>query len=380
MPGPIDDVIAQMPPGSWKELSNTHMADVCPLPYDHYWCGAVMGAWSGAAFDTVRDRLVVHGGGHADSYYNNVFAFDLASMTWQRMTELPAGLNGNTYPPAVYQDKRIETCGLYPSGSTLTIPDAWLTATGYLSYDKCDDPSIAPQLDPQQPRSRHTYGNVAFSAATGKFYLLGATGLWQSGQTGTSRVMAFDFESKQWSRAADNPVAEYGASAADENGHIWYAGNHSLMEFDPVANTWTPRNSDALGWYYAGADIDPKRHTLVFTADGLTLYTYAIAQAGAPVTTVKTTGITAPIGNATGLAYDPVLDRFVAWSGGPVVYFLDPQTWHVTAVTGTGDVPTPGALNGTFGRFRYSPARNVFIAVNATEEDVFIYKPPTAAP
>ncbi len=52
----------------------------------------------------------------------------------------------------------------------------------------------------------------------------------------------------------------------------------------------------------------------------------------------------------------------------------------MTAVMGTGDVPTPGALNGTFGRFRYSPVRNVFIAVNSTEENVFIYKPPAASP
>jgi hypothetical protein len=380
MAGPIDAVIAQMPPGSWKDLPGTQMSDVCPPPYEHYGCDAVMSAWSGGAFDSVRDRLVIFGGGHSDSYYNNVFAFDLASMTWLRMTELPAGVTGTDVPP-VFQDKRIETCGLYPSGSTLTIPDAWLTPTGYLSYDKCDDPSIAPQLDPQQPRSRHTYGDVAFSAATGHFYLLGAVALYPSGQSGTARVMSFDFASKQWSRVADNPSPGFGASAADENGHIWYiGGSGKLLDYDPTADTWTPQASDAMGSYYAGAAVDTKRHTLVLTADGLKLTTYAIGQAGAPVTTVTTTGLSAPPGQAPGLEYDPVLDRFVAWAGGQTVYFIDPQTWQVKAVQGTGDVATPAAQNGTFGRFRYSPARDVFVGVNATQGDVFIYKPPAAAP
>ncbi|MEN3293595.1 MAG: hypothetical protein V7642_2848, partial [Burkholderiales bacterium] len=30
---------------------------------------------------------------------------------------------------------------------------------------------------------------------------------------------------------------------------------------------------------------------------------------------------------------------------------------------------------GTYGRFRYSPSRNVFVLVNDTNQNVFIYKP-----
>jgi hypothetical protein len=98
-------VIAQMAPDSWKELPATPMADVCPTPTDHYACGAVMTAWSGGAYDSSRDRLVVFGGGHNDSWFNNVFTFDLVSMTWKRWTDFSNGLTGDTVvflykPPA----------------------------------------------------------------------------------------------------------------------------------------------------------------------------------------------------------------------------------------------------------------------------------------
>jgi len=156
VPGPVDAVIAQIPPDSWKELPATLMADVCPTPTDHYACSNVMSAWSGGAYDSSHDRLVVFGGGHSDSWFNNVFTFDLASMTWKRWTEMANGLTGDTVPD-IFLDKRIETCGLYPNGATLEIPDAWLTATGYLMGEKCDDPSIVKQLDPQPPRSVHSF-------------------------------------------------------------------------------------------------------------------------------------------------------------------------------------------------------------------------------
>ena len=375
----MDAIIAAMPPGSWKELPGTHLADVCPAPYTSYPCEAVMIAWSGGAYDTLRDRLVVWGGGHADSPYNNVFTFDLASMAWKRWTELPAGMTGDTTPD-VFKDKRVETCGLYPKVPVLTIPDAWLIPTGYLMPEKCEDPTIAAQLDPQQPRSAHTYGNVAFSQATGRFYVLGSIGLFQSGQSRASRVVSFDFGTSLWGRGADNLVVDYGASAADANGHLWYVGPQKLQEYDPVANTWTAHAADGDGYYYAGADIDTKRNVLALTNDGTSVSTYALGTADTAHVKVTPSGLSAPLGGAPGLAYSPVLDRFVAWSGGPKLSLLDLPSSKWTVVSGTGDDPGPPAANGTFGRFRYSPSRNVFVVVSGTQRNVSLWKPPATAP
>lgn len=335
-------------------------------------------AWSGGAYDTVRDRLVVWGGGHADSPYNSVFTFDLASMKWKRWTDLPAGMTGDTTPP-IFLDKRVETCGLYPSGAALTIPDAWLGATGYVTPDKCDEPSLVAQLDPQQPRSAHTYGNVAFSAATGRFYLLGSIGLYPSGQAATARVMGFDFATSRWIRGANNPVVDYGASATDGKGHLWYVGPRKLHEYDPIADKWTAHAPEGKGYYYAGADVDTKRNVLALTANGTSVSTYALADAIKTHATVTTTGLETPL-SAPGLAYSPALDRFVAWSGGRTAALLDVAAAKWTPVSGTGDDPGAQSANGTYGRFRYSPTRNVFVVVSGTKRNVFLWKPPVSAP
>lgn len=379
VPGPVDAIIAAMPPGSWKELPKTTMADVCPTPYSTFACEAVMIAWSGGAYDSLRDRLVVWGGGHADSPYNNVFTFDLASMTWKRWTDLPAGMTGDTTPD-VFKDKRVETCGLYPKVASLTIPDAFLGPSGYVLPDKCDDPTISAQLDPQQPRSAHTYGNIAFSKATGRFYVLGSIGTFQSGQSSTQRVMGFDFATSQWTRGANNPVIDYGASASDANGHLWYVGPRKLHEYDPKADIWKSHAPDGEGYYYAGSDVDTKRNVLALTANGTSVSTYALADAAKTHAMVTTTGLSAPIGAAMGFAYSPVLDRFVAWSNGRNLAILDLPAAKWTVLAGTGDDPGAPASNGTYGRFRYSPARNVFVVVSGTKRNVFLWKPPATAP
>lgn len=383
VPGPVDAIIDAMPPGSWKELSGTNMADVCPQPYSKGPCEAVVAAWSGGAYDTLRDRLIVWGGGHADSPYNNVFTFDLASMTWKRWTDLSSLLSADIWGPLI-QDKRVESCGLYPAVANLSIPAEWLTATGYLQIAKCDDPSIVTQLDQQQPRSAHSYGNINFSPATGRFYILGSVATYATGQTLSQRVSSFDFATSQWSRGANNPGAGYGASAVDANGHIWHiSGSNAdpkLHEYDPKADTWTTHAPDGEGYYYAGADVDTKRNILAMTADGASISTYALSDAAKTHATVKPTGLGTSLGPATGFAYSPKLDRFVAWAGGQSVPILDLPSAKWTVFPGTGDDPGPQAALGTYGRFRYSPARNVFVVVSSTTRNVFLWKPPATAP
>jgi hypothetical protein len=377
----LDTMIAQMVPGTWRELPCTQMANVCPQPFNHYQCEAELIAWSGAAFDRTREQLVIFGGGHSDGYYSSLFAFDLASARWRRWTDLPAGMTGDGAAPA-FSDKRLETCGLYPRTPNLCLPSAWLTPSGYLDPAHCEDPAILTQLDPQAPRSAHTYGNLAFSSATGHFYILGSVGLYPSGQSGAARVDAFDFGARQWSRAAPNPSPGYGTSATDAQGIIWYVSSNGgpLLRFDPTADQWTPASAQAVHGYYGAADVDTARNSLLITSDGLDLATYALSSAGATRTDLRSTGLAGALPGSPGLAYVPGLDRFVAWSGGSTVFFLDPTTWAWKSVQAAGDTPGPAASNGTYGRFRYSPGHHVLIGVSSTQQNVFLYKPPTSAP
>ncbi|MFN4116634.1 MAG: InlB B-repeat-containing protein, partial [Inhella sp.] len=134
---PVDRLIAAMPVNSWLRLSGTRLGDACPEPYQGYYCSSVVKAWSGGAYDERRDRLIVYGGGHSDSYYNNLFSFDLASMRWERLNEMGGGATG-VQPGRGWTVIALETCGFYPKGDPV-IPDSALLLPGksYVDPAKC---------------------------------------------------------------------------------------------------------------------------------------------------------------------------------------------------------------------------------------------------
>src|SRR5213593_285726 len=84
---------ATMPADSWLVAPNTNMSAVTPVNgqfagtwgTDGPW--AVIAAWGGGALDTQRSRLVLWGGGHADYYGNELYAFDIPTLTWSRVTD-----------------------------------------------------------------------------------------------------------------------------------------------------------------------------------------------------------------------------------------------------------------------------------------------------
>jgi hypothetical protein len=93
--------VKQIAPGTWAEVSLNTLADVNPArdpevnpnhPGPPPWRdnqGAVLGAWNGGAFASGYGKsgaLILVGGGHTDYYGNEVYAFDLDSRNWQRLT------------------------------------------------------------------------------------------------------------------------------------------------------------------------------------------------------------------------------------------------------------------------------------------------------
>lgn len=335
--GPIESLKA----GEWYEVPNSHLYDVRPSGYS----ANVMDPWSGGAFDTKRNNLIVWGGGHGDYVGNEVYVFSLDSLKWFR-------LNAPSNPPAV---------------------DVAYAADG-------------------GPCSRHTYEYVEYMPGIDRFCSFGGAGFWQSGQTGTAHTDCFDFDSLKWTAYADVPERAHsiGAFAAVDpvTGHAWQHGAGGKMlilaELDPVANAWTAHSGM---WtegendfsYGLTAAIDPVRRRFVAVGTGVVwnwpLDSSAAQYAGSMM---QTTGDTEIINtNSPGLEYDPISDKFVAWSGGADVYLLDMDTrvWTKQAPAATNAVtPTAAAQWGTFGRFRYCPQKNVFVTVNRTGENIFIYR------
>lgn len=98
---------AAMPAGSWKAIPNGTFSSAAyvndttctyyiktPCDYNATLASNINGAsgplgifvaWSGGVLDTVGERLIVLGGGHSDYFGNEVYAFDFASLKWQRL-------------------------------------------------------------------------------------------------------------------------------------------------------------------------------------------------------------------------------------------------------------------------------------------------------
>jgi len=382
---PIDAVIAAMPPNSWKVLPGTKMGDMCPLPFQGYYCSSVISAWSGGAYDARRDRMLVYGGGHSDSYYNNIFSFDLASMRWERLNEMPAGTNGETPGPG-WTDKRAETCGFYPKGEIVLPPGFPLTGSGYIRPEDCFSDPVLSQLDLQQPRSAHTYGKFLYDHLRDRYCYLGGD-TFPSAQMDSYVAYCFDPVSRLWELVAERPrkATGRGQAAVDAAGDWWYVtdGNANILRFEPIADRWTEYgniNYEAGG----GSDIDRLRgHLWTMHYSGSTylmrrfdLNSEASLRARPAYTQFDdVTDMPSNLGTRPGFVYADGLDLFFAWGGGRDVHVFDPQTRRWSKRAGTGDAPGAQQANGTFGRWRYSTARKVFVLVNSTTEDVYLFKP-----
>ena len=177
-----------------------------------------------------------------------------------------------------------------------------------------------------------------------------------------------------------------GQTAIDAFGHVWFLTGEQgyIGEYDPVANSWKTygyNNYDAGG----GTDIDRRRnHLYVMHPKSDSSYSVRRWDLNSPAslsvrptyTEIGVTGI-APTGLGTrpGFIYADAHDRFFAWGGGRDVYTFDPATAQWNRFAASGDDPGLQQRWGTYGRFRYSPSRGVFVLVNDVNQNVFIYKP-----
>ena len=334
--GPIDTML----PGTWYEIPNSKLSSVFPNPAPPGSPTAVIQAWSSGAYDTQRDRLIIWGGGHSDYSGNEIYAFSLATMTWSRLTNPTMDVSGT------------ESSGYYPDG---------------------------------KPRSRHTYDYLEYLGPPfDRLCSFGGSGLYPSGQITVRNTDCFNFASSTWSRYADCPAAGIGICSAYDpvKKHAWVHGpnsNGQLTEYDPVANTWTARGVAGPGdVYYTNGEIDPVRRRYIAIGNNVAASWNIDAVGTLPRTNLATTGATAiqAVSNP-GLAYDPVSDKLVAWSGGTDVYTLNLNTLVWTKVpAAASNTVTPSAPDprGTYGRFRYVPSKNAFIVVNGTDTNVFVYK------
>ncbi|NOZ52939.1 MAG: hypothetical protein GXP08_07315 [Gammaproteobacteria bacterium] len=346
--GGLNATIQAMPANSWYEVPNTQLSQSPAEAKDPERKGIWRGnfknangamAFSGGAFDSKRNRLLIWGGGHHDYYGNEIYAFNLTDFSWDRVTN--------------------------PSPVTK-------------SADICTD-----VLSDGNPNSRHTYYNLAYIPDPVDSFFSTPAGSTSCNSGGRDdRTWMFNFSGKQkWTDIAPTgkPVINWAptASAYDPiTNQIFSVSADVLYRYNISNNHWTrlPNSNGVTG--DRGVVVDTKRHLLVVVGRG-EVVVYDIGNESYQPQKWETTGgefNTKGSGNIKGyrpgVNYDPVADRIVVWDGGAVhALNMETKEWSHLAVA-----PQARFDSGTYGRFRYSPIENAYVVVNSSKQNVLIFK------
>ena len=359
--------VNELPPGHWCEVPNSHLRSVEKKPADYSdWNGssspsydsyqringvsAVIANWGGGAFDSRRDRLLVKGGGHNGYGGNEVYAFELRNLRWQRITDPTP----------------------FPNRCASTNPD-------------------------NTPTSRHTYGGLGYIESTDDFFVLGGALDCSSGGVGAAGTWLLDltelerdgtYSPAHWKLGS--AVNEPDTRAEDDAVYDRLSGK-MYYQYGPSASGWSSFHALSDTWENLSAQgIDPGA-TAVIAGDRRFIIHFGAGVANGYVrwgdldrgsfgrTVVSTTGAKEmESARNPGAAYESLSDRVVSWSGGETVFSLDVSSnnWerHDPA---SGNLANPGPVNavgGTYGRFAYSESLNVFVVVDSVDENVFIYR------
>lgn len=364
-PTAFEQTLLDLPADSWYAASGTEMRAVC-VP-DSVGvrgvggCPAVVTAWGGGTYDSARRRLVLWGGGHDDYWGNELYGFDLAQGAWSRLTE----------PSTIAEG---------------TAPDDFLNR----------DP-----LPDGQPVSRHTYDGLEYVAHLDALFGQGGSRARDGGST--NRTWLHDLATASWATPTEGPGGYSLATAYDEASHaVLVDGAESFHICDLDASSWTevPGFGSPPLWprYSAWGDktgaVDPSRglfwvvgsgQFLVWSiADGAMVtddwattgggsYSNADRVSEYPEQLFESGGGDVYDVSAPGFDYDGAADAFVAWPNAGAPYVLDLATLEWTTGSAAG-APTSATSGGTYGRWRYASAYNVFVLVTSVDEPVYFYK------
>ncbi len=332
-----NEMLKNLPADSWYRAQGTAMRPVCawesqfPDIRGGSGCRMVMEAWSGATYDPNRKKLLVWGGGHGDYYGNELYAFDVETLKWERLTD--------------------------PSPPTR------------LSQDPLPDTT---------PISRHTYDGLTFITHADRFF--GYGGSMAGNGYGTQETWTFDPTAKKWyymapSGNSNRPTTNCCAfiSAYDPvSRKVFMRDPNWISAYDFDKNAWEHVLEQTHTWTSTKALVDPRRG-LFFTVGAGEFLVYDIAGNRDVSAQWKTTGDDSLTRRgAIGAGYDSQADAIVGWlGGGPYVLDMASKVWSRKSGIGA---PAQPLENGTYGRFQYIPDDNVFILANGIESDVYFYK------
>lgn len=364
-----------MRPGTWKAIGVNTLAEINPerdpklnpnFPKEAPWHGvmgqfAIVGSWSGGAWDEERHFLWVYGGGHTDSAENSIYGIELHSDAprW-KLILAPSGAIGDIGR----LDDRKENSGMYFDG---------------------------------RPRSSHTYGllNVVdrdlWMWPQGAQFITGG---------GTAMAWRFSRESLRWTQIATTPLdySEHysGTCWVPPRRELWHFPNTNSPAWVLNVDTRQARRVDYQGNSSAckAPIYDAQRQLIVVFGNfpqGFVLVRPQAAQAqtflpplkGDPPPAYASEGR-----GSDGWAYDALNDRYCSRRGktADLNTLLPPRDkegqweWQIMpAAPENTVVPPPPAGTGSYGRWFASASLAVVGCVNHVEQKLYVLALPVAS-
>jgi hypothetical protein len=356
-------------PIGWTSLNNTKLQSVCPpdsggYPFS-FNCQYVISAWSSGIADTKRNRLIMWGGGHGNYSGNEVYSLNLNSnpVTLTRLNN-PSPINTN-----------MAVC--------------------------------PPALSDGNPNSRHSYDGLTYLANIDKMLSFGGVVACGSGDH-LEDLWTLNLSNLSWQRmdpvngAAGQQPKDFftpvpAIAVYDPNSQLTFISDtNRLWSYNDNTNTYVFLNANATVPYESTAVVDPKRKMIYFIGTtGSPNYGYAVGPAGFFAMDISAgsnyavqdwTSLVSGCGALAqaewpGVAYDSAIDRVVGWPNfGNTVYVFNPDTKSCATQTFPNGAPdSTDALGvrfstGTFGRFQYFPALNVFALVNFWTNNAYVLR------
>ena len=323
--------LAAIPENSWKKV-----AGFPPVP-------AGILAYSGGVYDAVNHQLLIFGGGHADYWGNEVWAFSPATLSWQRMYE-PDG-------KARYTSENIDN------------------VHGKLK-------------DSDKPYTRHTYNQLCFVPSSASMFLFGGAGPgWDDIRPTCPNprdCWCYSFADNRWTLlyAGRDTLGGYAMACCYDAKRdvVWAYGHDSqLAKFDLKTKTWSTHavypSLDYLGTYNFHLTYLPKNDRLLLVgSDTCTIAPDAF--------TAERHSLAGASGKA-GLTYLPAPDAvlYVSLPGGETgsnyrmeAFDCARGQWQKVESTGLT------ARGAVWNRLHFDPIDEVVLLV--VDSGVWSYRPP----
>jgi len=411
----LQGLLDATPEGGWVKASTNLFSDAwatgsTAVQYPSYQNpGAVVMAWSSAAWDSARGDLLLWGGGHANYAGNEVYVWDGASGQWGRGS-LSSRVDSNYF---VVDNAAPQSAHTYDNNIYLAVNDMFLTFGGATfqsggNFTTSIDGGVqraGPWLwDPSKADPNKVGGT------TGSGYDPNSIG----GEMWTNRQ-------GQWTGAEPSSYGNGTAAYRTENGKdVVYvtadtqgSGFQSLYRYtlgdvkNGGTDTWEKIGvmENSVAFKGAGA-IDSKRNLYIRTADNTGSYTSELAvwdlskanpanptaNKDIAIQLIREDGSRFPMTGNFGIEYDALNDQFLIWDGGDkgtVWTFklsVDSNGNLVTTVivkqlpSTTMAQPDGNFISGVLGKWDFIDELGAFIAINeysATtfDAEVWLYKP-----